>query len=103
MTAIEEVQQFVEGVEGSEDWEAVATDFESEDYDWSAISVFWSPSARKYFWYEDGGCSCNGHMDYVNGIGDFHVGDKADALRITGNWSDRFFGEIRDHKGLRLN
>jgi hypothetical protein len=102
VTAIEEAQQQVSGVEGSEDWQVVATDDEG-CYDWSAISVFWSPSARKYFWYQDSGCSCTDHMDYVTGIGDFEVGDKADVLRVTGNWSDRFFGEIRDHKGLRLN
>lgn len=107
MTAIEEVQQQVKGVEGSEDWEAVATEFESEDYDWNAISVFWSPSARKYFWFSDGGCSCSWHMEGPMTLGDFEVGNKADALLAAKAWSNGnapdFVDKVRDHKGLRLN
>lgn len=102
MTAIEEVQQQVEGVEGSEDWEAVAHESDG-GWEWSAISVFWSPSARKYFWYSDSGCSCNWHMDGPMTLGEFEVGDKADALRAAEHWSDSFRDEIRNHKGLRLN
>ena len=92
----------VQGIEGTEDWVEVAHELDS-CFDWSAITVWWSPSARKYFWYSDAGCSCNDHMDYVDSIGEFSVGDKGDVLRETKDWSDSFRDEIRNHKGLRLN
>lgn len=86
MTAIEESQQAVEGVEGSEDWIAVAHDSESEGYDWRAISFYYSPSARRYFWYSDGGCSCNWHMDGPMALSYFEDGDRDAALRAAVRW-----------------
>ena len=86
MTAIEESKQAVRGVEGSEDWIAVATASESEGYDWRAISFYYSPSARRYFWYSDSGCSCNWHMDYEVSLADFEDGDKHAAIKAAIRW-----------------
>jgi hypothetical protein len=40
-------------------------------------------------------------------LGDFGVGNKADALRAAKAWSNGnapdFVDKVRDHKGLRLN
>lgn len=98
MSAIEESQQAVEGVEGSEDWIAVATDIESEGYEWSAISFFYSPSARRYFWFSDGGCSCNWHMDGPMTIGDFEDGDRAAAIKAATEWDEDLGAEVRGFK-----
>lgn len=96
MSAIEEAQQIVEGVEGSEDWIAVASEHESEGWDWSAISFFYSPSARRYFWFSDGGCSCNWHMDGPLTLGDFEHGDRQAAIKAAHTWGgDELAAEVR--------
>lgn len=103
MTAIEESQQTIEGVKGTEGWVAVATASESESYDWRAISFYYSPSDRRYFWYSDGGCSCNWHMDSGVLLADFEDGDKQAALRAATRWpsygeDEGLEQEIRDFK-----
>lgn len=103
MTALEESQQLVEGVKGTEGWIAVAHASESESSDWRAISFYYSPSARRYFWYSDGGGSCNWHMDYGVTLADFQDGDKQAALRRAKDWpcygqDDGLVQEIRDYQ-----
>ena len=98
MTAIEESQEQVVGVEGTEDWIAVAHDSDSEGWDWSAISFYYSPSARRYFWYRDGGCSCNWHMDMVSGIGEFEDGDRQAAIAEAQSFSTECETEVRAFK-----
>lgn len=95
MSAIEEAQETVKGIEGTEDWIAVATESESEGYDWSAISFYYSPSARRYFWFSDSGCSCNWHMDYVDSVGQFEDGDRQAAIKAAKQWDAQLGVEVR--------
>lgn len=68
--------------EGTEDWVEVAQlGDENGGYEWTEFKAFYSPSARRYFWHGDSGCSCNGWTDEVNSAGDFEDGDKAALLR----------------------
>ena len=84
----------VDGILGTEDWIQVAHDSDG-GWEWSAISVFYSPSARRYFWYDDAGCSCNWHMDNVTYVGDFYDGDKKAAIEAAHYWTN-VQTEIRD-------
>jgi hypothetical protein len=67
-------------MEGTEDWITVAEMLEGS-YEWTEFRVFWSPSARRYFWYGDSGCSCNGWNDDLEGVQSFENGDRDDAVR----------------------
>lgn len=96
MSALAESKQLVAEIEGTEGWIEVAHDSESEGWDWSAITIFYSPSARRYFWYSDGGCSCSWHMDNLDSLGDFEDGDKRAALKEAGGWSSEFQAEVRN-------
>lgn len=71
-----------ERLDGTEDWLTVA-DLEDGrgDYEWTEFKAFYSPSARRYFWHGDGGCSCNGWGDDVSTPADFEDGDRAALLR----------------------
>lgn len=62
------------------DWQHVLTLDEGVGYDWATLHAFWSPSARRFFWLGDFGCSCNLWGDDVRSESDFENGDKA-ALR----------------------
>jgi hypothetical protein len=69
-------------IAGTEDWIDVAQlDDGCGDYDWTEFKAFYSPSARRYFWHGDGGCSCNGWADDLHTPADFQDGDKAALLR----------------------
>ena len=85
MSAIEEAQENVNGQTGMEDWIAVATEIDG-GWEWSAISFYYSPSARRYFWYSDAGCSCNWHMDHPVTASDFEDGTKLEAIREAKSW-----------------
>jgi hypothetical protein len=102
MSALEESRELVAEVEGTEGWIEVAYDSDSEGWDWSAITIFYSPSARRYFWYSDGGCSCNWHMDYVKSLGDFEDGDKSAVLKEACRWSAEFQAEVRKFDPRKL-
>jgi hypothetical protein len=47
---------------GTEDWVTV-TELGKGGYEWTEFKAFYSPSARRYFWHGDSGCSCNGWDD----------------------------------------
>ena len=98
VTAIEEARDKIDGIEGSEGWVAVAHASESEGWDWSAISFYYSPSARRYFWYSDGGCSCNWHMDGTTYAADFFDGDRQAAIEAAKDWGTECEAEVRDFK-----
>ena len=71
-----------EPIPGTEDWVLVASLEDGRgDYEWTEFRVFYSPSARRYFWHGDGGCSCNGWGDGVNSSSSFEDGDRAGLLR----------------------
>ena len=94
MSAIEEAQETVRGIEGTEGWIEVAHDSDG-GYDWSAITIFYSPSARRYFWFRDSGCSCTGHMDDAWSIGEFEDGDRQAAIKEANDWSNELAAEVR--------
>lgn len=66
---------------GTEDWVEVAKLGDGGGYEWTDFNVFYSPSARRYFWHGDSGCSCNSWSDDLSSAADFHDGDKATLLR----------------------
>ena len=69
-----------EPIPGTADWIEVAALYNSDGgYDWAEFKAFYSPSARRYFWHGDSGCSCNGWGDGVSSAESFENGDR-DAL-----------------------
>jgi hypothetical protein len=73
-------------VPGTEDFVRVHAEY-TGGYDWVSNDVFYSPSARRYFWYQDSGCSCYGPMESVDSVEDFSNGDRATALRAWDEWA----------------
>ena len=66
---------------GTDDWVEVAQLGDQGGYDWTDFNVFYSPSARRYFWHGDRGCSCNSWIDGIGTSEDFENGDRAALLR----------------------
>jgi len=69
-------------LEGTEDWVVVVELFGDSGggYEWSEFKAFYSPAARRYFWFGDGGCSCNGWGDYLD-LAMFENGSREDLTR----------------------
>jgi hypothetical protein len=75
-------------IEGTEDWVEVARlGDDGGSYEWTDFNVFYSPSARRYFWHGDSGCSCNGWGDGLSTAADFEDGDRASLLRAWEEFS----------------
>ena len=68
-------------IPGTEDWHLVTQAGGSRGYDWTTWRAYYSPSARRYFWHGDSGCSCNGWADDLHTSSDFESGSRADAAR----------------------
>jgi hypothetical protein len=66
---------------GTDDWLEVALLGDQGGYDWSDFNAFYSPSARRYFWHGDSGCSCNSWGDDLSSADGFENGDRAALLR----------------------
>ena len=90
----------------------VADIFSSEGYDWSNIAVFYKPDARRFFWNQDGGCSCYGPGEYVDNLGDLEDGNRAAAIEALrsfspydehdmSRWTDEKEREIRKVRNFR--
>jgi hypothetical protein len=56
------------------------------DYSWRAMGVYWSPRARSYFLYSDGGCSCYGYGDFDVALADLRNVDRPTAVRELGDF-----------------
>ena len=67
-------------MDGTADWVEVS-DLGEGGYEWTEFKAFYSPSARRYFWHGDSGCSCNSWRDDLDSAADFENGDKAALLR----------------------
>lgn len=80
-----------ERIPGTTDWVEVA-DISEGGYDWTEFRAFYSPSARRYFWHGDSGCSCNSWADGIASAANFEDGDKG-ALRRA--WE--FFAKERSY------
>lgn len=66
---------------GTEDWAEVARLGDQGGYEWCDFNAFYSPSARRYFWHGDAGCSCNSWSEDLGNAADFQNGDRAALLR----------------------
>lgn len=67
-------------ISGTADWLRVA-DLGEGGYEWTEFRAYYSPSARRYFWHGDSGCSCYGWGEMVSTADDFENGDRAALLR----------------------
>jgi len=67
-------------IPGTEDWVIVASEGEW-DYSWTMFKAFYSPSARRFFWHGDSGCSCNSWSDDLTSSESFENGDRDALLR----------------------
>ena len=76
----------------NDDWQEVVTIYEG-DYSWSQFEGYYSPSARRYFWYTDCGCSCNGWED-PDTVEEWENGDRAALLRGV----DEFYTDTPEDK-----
>ena len=70
------------------DWVPVASYDTGGGYDWTTFHAFWSPSARRFFWYGDSGCSCKEWGDNLESPSDFYDGDKAALQRAFREFAD---------------
>lgn len=61
-------------LDGADDWQTVI-ELSSGSYDWSELRVYWSPSARRYFWRCESGCSCDNPFEAASVI-DYASGDR---------------------------
>lgn len=81
-----------EPLPGTEGWvEVAALDDGRGDYEWSDFKAFYSPSARRYFWHGDSGCSCNGWGDDVSSAASFEDGDRPALLRAWETFAKEHF------------
>ena len=75
--------------EGADDWQAVAyMDDGGANYEWAEIRFFWSPSARRFFWRHEAGCSCNYWGSDPITVADFEDGDRTAALRAIREYGE---------------
>lgn len=51
------------------------------DYSWQTFRSHYSPSARRYFWDSQSGCSCYGWED--PGVGGWESGDRQALMRAV--------------------
>lgn len=77
---------------GTEDWVEVATLGDQGGYEWTDFNVFYSPAARRYFWYGASGCSCNSWGDDLSSAADFENGDRAALLRAWETFAKESYG-----------
>ena len=75
---------------GTEDWHAVTQLYIGDGYGWTEWRVYFSPSARRYFWHGDSGCSCNYWADDVDSAEDFGNGSRADAVNNLRSFVEGF-------------
>lgn len=78
-------------IKGTEDWHLVTEVDSGSTYDWDILRVYYSPSARRYFWHSDGGCSCNGWSDNLESADDFENGDRAAAIRGIKSFGENLY------------
>lgn len=81
---------------GTEDFIPVA-DCGDGGYDWAEIRFYYSPRARRYFWFADAGGSCSYWGFHLDSISDMESGDRAAALRALDRWGS----EQRFHSSER--
>jgi len=80
-------------IAGTEDWVEVAclSDSGGDAYSWSDFNVFYSPSARLFFWHGDSGCSCNAWDDGIGSAADFENGDREAVVRAWKRFVEDYY------------
>lgn len=68
---------------GTEDWQHVVDLGSGGGYSWETTPFYYSPSARRFFWRSESGCSCNSWGDSIESVADFENGSRADALKAV--------------------
>lgn len=93
----------VNEIRGCEDFEEVFA-FDDGVWEWDVFDMFYSPSARRYFWYNAAGCSCDGPYEDVGSAGDLQNGSYQDAVReVRENFSANDSKENKALEALRKN
>lgn len=75
---------------------------DSEGWDWSTIEVYYKPAARRFYWLDEGGCSCSYFGDGSYTLGDLRDGDAQAAIEALkafhgpDNVTDRETAKVRD-------
>ena len=82
-------------IPGTEDWYFVTEAGNGGGYDWTTWRAYYSPSARRYFWHGDIGCSSSTWTDDLDSSDDFGNGSRADALNAL-----REFAKDHDEYGI---
>ena len=74
--------------DGLADLKSVCSIVSGGGYDWEEFRVFWSPTARMYFWLGEAGCSCNGWGDALYSLSEMENGQaKSDVIRAIRAWA----------------
>lgn len=77
------------------DWVHVLT-LDGSAVEWATLHAFYSPSARRYFWYSAAGCSCNSWSGELESAADFENGGKGDLERAIRRFADTEYGDMLD-------
>ncbi|WP_067201145.1 DUF7574 domain-containing protein [Microbacterium sp. XT11] len=67
---------------GTEDFVQVG-DAYAGGWNWSNFSAYYSPSRDRYYWLDEGGCSCSGPGDSVYSVADFQEGSREELTRAA--------------------
>lgn len=70
------------------DWVGVAHVDLGSGYSWREFGVWYSPSARRFFWASDRGCSCDTFYQGLSSPNDFSDGDRAAAIAAANRFCD---------------
>ena len=73
---------------GTEDWVEVASYDGGGGYEWAIWKCWWSPSARRYFYHGDTGCSCNYWDPPEHGDKFAYVETKAQLIAALKSYAD---------------
>ncbi len=55
-------------------------DWTDDAYSWHTTSVFFDPTTKTFYWETGGGCSCDGPLEFVQGLDDL---DHGNAFKIS--------------------
>ena len=87
-------------IPGTEDWYFVTEAGDGGGYNWATWCAYYSPSARRYFWHGDSGCSCSEWSDDLDSSDDFYNGSRADALNGLRKFAKALSHSISESEAL---
>jgi hypothetical protein len=78
------------------DWVPVASLDGGGGYDWAEMHVFWSPSARQFFYASASGCSCSAfHQNVASSSSWSHTTDRRVIIDAMTLFADENPGRIK--------